>query len=253
MFKKMVLGIIILLVVVGLVRFVVGTVLSDPQKIYNKVMPGYKSLSGRQIKEIVYSKDREIRMLMSYANIIPLGQVKLSVREFSARELKLTAQASTPGWIDAFYDASAMASSLVDKVNFYPSQYFENISYGDKKETKEIVFDQKRHIASREGNKYKIPSMTFCPISALYYLQVQNLKPESIHQIRLITKEEIYLLEAKVIEINDDVVKLSGQVKREDLSSQHGAEFQLWISAELRIPLLFKVKTPFGQMIARTI
>jgi hypothetical protein len=253
MFKRIIIGILLVLVLACLVQFVKETVLSDPRRIYAKVMPKYKSLSGQEIKDIVFSPDRDVKMLMRYMNIVPLGKMQLKAEGVSGSRIKLSAEASPASWISVFYRASAKATSLIDNSRFYPEKYTEDLSYGDKRETKEIIYDQKKHLALRENNKYKIPPMTFCPLSAFYYLQLEDFEVQSIHQVKLITKEEVYLLEAKVLEIEDDIIRLEGQVKREDSSSTHGAEFELWISQELRVPLLFKVKTPAGLMIARTI
>ncbi|RLE47177.1 MAG: hypothetical protein DRJ31_09280, partial [Candidatus Methanomethylicota archaeon] len=122
-----------------------------------------------------------------------------------------------------------------------------------KEKKKEIVFHPEKNIAERDGKKYKIPPMTFCPLSAFYYLQLQDLALYRAHKIKLLSKEEIYILEARVTEEKGDVVLLEGEVRREDLSSNHGVAFEIYMSKEFRAPLLLKIKTAAGVIIARAI
>ncbi len=253
MFKRIISVIILGLISLGIGQFVKETALSDPQRIYNKVMPKLQYLSGQEAKDLVYSGQRKMQFLMNYANVFPVAQAQIHLEEVSLNQLKLCAKAQTIGLAKAVYKAFAESNSLIDRTDFFPLNYTEKISYGEKEESKEITYDQKEHIAIRESKRYKIPPLTFCPLSAFYYLQLQDLKPGSIHRIKLFSKEEIYILEAKVEEAEDDIVKLSGQVKRENLSSSHGVEFEFWMAQSLKTPLLFKVKTQAGLIIVRAI
>jgi len=234
-------------------QFIKESNLSRPEVIYKNIISKYKNLDDLELKSLVYSPQRKIELLVSYGNLIPLARVKIQSQKGSSGKIKLIGLAKTGKFPSVFCKAGAEITSIIDKTNFLPKKYIEDIYYAQKKEYKEITFDQRKNIATREDNKYKVPPMTFCPLSAFYYLQLQDLELGKLHQIKLISKEEVYVLEVKVAGEEGDIVMLDGQIRREDLSSRHGAAFECWMSKELRIPLFLKIKTPVGIVTARAI
>ena len=250
--KRIFVSILIILIFVCIAQYIKEVVFSDPERILENISPSLKYLAYLPVKERVYDPDRTITYSLSYMNIIPIGRADFSAQE-KGNYILLKAEAKVSDFINNLYEVDAKAFSLIDKNKFYPYKYIEKTTFDIKKKEKEIIFYPDKNIAERDGKKYKIPPMTFCPLSAFYYLQLQDLTLYRSYKIKLLSKEEIYVLEARVTEESDDIVLLEGEVRRQDLSSNHGASFEIYMSKKYRVPLLMKIKTAAGIIIARAI
>jgi len=250
MVKKVMLSVLAVVVLICLIQVVKETILNNPQKVYDSILPGYKYLVDLPIEEKVYNSQRDVVYDMTYMNLLPLGKVKMSAEEDGNRIL-LKAAVDIAGYVKRFYKVEIEIQSLIDKRKFYPLKYSEIINLPDRNKVKEMVYDQDEHIMVRKGKKYKIPPLTFCPISAFYHLQTQDFKLGEKHEINIISKEDVYLLKMEAVEKKGNIFKLKGSVRRRNLSSSHGTDFTLWISEDLRIPLLFKVSTEAGSLTGR--
>ena len=254
--KKLIKGImfwsLVVVLFICIAQYVKEIVFSDPQRISDNLSPRLEHLSYLSIEKRVYDADRPITYSLSYMNLIPLGRVNISAKEIE-NYILLRADVSVADFINNLYTIKAGVQSLIDKQKFYPYKYVESTKFDVKEKKKEIIFYPNKNMAQREGKKYKIPPMTFCPLSAFYYLQLQDLALYRVHKIKLLSKEEIYVLEARVTQEDGDIVVIEGQVRREDLSSSHGAKFEFYVSKKFRIPLLIKIKTNSGTIIARAI
>lgn len=252
MFKKIALYTFIGVAFIVTICVVKESVLNNPTRIYNKTKSKYEGLAGLSAKEIVYSPKRGTTYALRYMTIVPMGKAKMFAKE-EGRKVLLNAIAEPISFIKNIYPVQAKIESLIDKEEFYPLRYREITVTPEKERKKEMVFYQSKNIMERDGNKYQIPSMTFCPVSAFYFLQVQNLEVGRDYEIPLISKEDIYLLKMSVISKKDNIVKLKGSVRRRNLSSSHGADFTVWIAEDIRTPLLFKVWTQVGSLTGRLI
>ena len=252
MFKKVMLIVLVLVVLVCLVQFTKESILNNPRKIYENIFPNYKYLADLSAKDKVYVSQRNLTYALTYMNLLPLGKVRMSAEEDGGRIL-LKAVADVAGYVKKFYKVEVQAQSLIDKNTFYPLKYTEIINLPDRKKVKEMVYDQNRHIMERKGKRYKIPPLTLCPVSAFYYLQTQDFKLGKKYEMNIVSKEDIYLLKMEAVEKEGNIFKLKGSVRRRNLSSSHGTDFALWISEDLRIPLLFKVTTEAGSLTGRAL
>lgn len=252
MFKKVMLSVLAVIIFVCLIQFVKETILNNPQKIYNNIFPKYKYLVNLSARDKVYNSQRDVTYALTYMNLIPLGKVEMFVEEMDGRIL-LKAVTKVAGYVKKIHKVEVQAQSLIDKNTLCPLKYTEIIKLPDKKKVKEMVYDQNRHIMERKGKKYKIPPLTFCPVSAFYYLQIQDFKLGKKYEMNIVSKEDIYLLKMEVVEKEGNIFKLKGSVRRRNLTSSHGTDFTLWISEDLRVPLLFKVTTEAGSLTARAV
>lgn len=248
--KRILKSLLVLFMFIGIAQYVKESYFNDPKRIFENTRSKYQDLSYLSLKNKIYGPDISITYQLTYMNFIPLGQVHMSVED---REdlIMLKAIAFPAGYLKNMYGVEAEIYSTIDKDRFFPLKYVESVKILERKREKEIIFYPEKNLAEREGKKYKIPPMTFCPLSAFYYLRLQDLGLGKAYKIKLLSKEEIYVLNAKVVEDKDGVVKLVGQARRKDLSSQHGASFELFVSKESRIPLLMKVRTSTGIIAAR--
>lgn len=250
--KKVIMWIFILFILVCVAQYVKESFFSDPERILENISPRLKYLTYLPIEERVYDPDRTITYSLTYMNVIPMGKADFFVQK-KENYILLGAEARVSDFINNLYEIKAKVWSMINPEKFYPYKYIEFTKFDIKEKEKEIVFHPDKNIAEREGKKYKIPPMTFCPLSAFYYLQLQDLTLYRAHKIKLLSKEEIYVLEARVTEEKGDIVLIEGEVRREDLSSNHGAAFEIYMSKEYRIPLLMKIKTAAGIIFVRAI
>jgi len=250
MVKKVILSLLAVVVLVCLIQVIKETSLNNPQKIYDSILPGYKYLVDLSTEGKVYNSQRDAVYAMTYMNLLPLGKVKMSAEE-DGENILLKAAVDIAGYVKRFYKVEIEIQSLIDKSKLYPLKYSEIINLPNRNKVKEMVYDQKEHIMVRKGKKYKIPPLTFCPISAFFYLQTPDFKLGEKYEINIISKEDIYLLKMEAVEKEGNIFKLKGSVRRRNLSSSHGTDFTLWISEDLRIPLLFKVSTEAGSLTGR--
>ena len=252
MFKKVILVSFLVIVLICLVQFTKESILNNPQKIYDNIFPKYKYLTDLSSKDKVYASQRNLTYTLTYMNLIPLGKVGMFA-EKEGKRILLKAAVELIDVAKKLYKVEVRVQSLIDKNTFYPLKYTEIINLPEKKKMKEIVYNQSTHIMEREGKKYKIPPLTLCPISAFYYLQTQDFKLGQKYEMNIVSKEDVYLLKMEAIEKKGNIFKLKGSVRRRNLSSTHGTDFTLWISEDLRVPLLFKVTTEAGSLTARAV
>jgi len=252
MVKKVILSVLVVIILICLIQFVKEVTLNNPQKIYDNIFPEYKYLVDLPVKGKVYNSQRDVVFALTYMNLIPLGKVEMSAEEIDDHIL-LKAVVKVAGYVKKFYKVEVQVQSLIDKNTLYPLKYTEIINLPEKKRRKEIIYNQDTHIMERKGKKYKIPPLTLGPISAFYYLQTQDFELGRDHEMIIVSKEDVYLLKMEAVEKTGNIFKMKGQVRRRNLSSSHGTSFTLWISEDLRIPLLFKVTTEAGSLTARAI
>lgn len=252
MFKKVILVTLLVLVFVCAIQFTRQSILNNPQKIYDSILPEYKYLADLSPKDKVYAPQRNLTYALTYMNLVPLGKVGMSA-EKAGRRVSLKAAVETTEVVKKLYKVDLQVESLIDKDTFYPLKYTEIINLPDRKKIKEIVYDQDNNTMERKGKKYKIPPSTLCPISAFYYLQTEDFKLGRKHKLTIVSKEDVYFLKMETVEETGNILKLKGSVRRRNLSSTHGTDFTLWISEDLRIPLLFKVTTEAGSITARAL
>ena len=213
MFKKVMLVILMLIVVVCLIQFAKESILNNPQKIYDRIFPNYKYLVDLSSRDKVYTPRRNLTYALTYMNLVPLGKAEMSIEEADSYIL-LKAVAKLTDVVKTIYEVEAQVQSLIDKDTFYPLKYTEIINLPDKKKVKEMVYDQSGHIMEREGKKYKIPPSTLCPISAFYYLQTQDFELGRKHELNIVSKEDIYLMKMEAVEKKGNIFKLKGSLRR---------------------------------------
>ncbi len=70
-----------------------------------------------------------------------------------------------------------------------------------------------------------------------------------VFTVRLLSKETVYILKSKMIVDEKDFSQIEIDVRREDMTSNHGMSMTMWTTnGPMRLPLLFKSWTPVGYM-----
>ncbi|MDP2943867.1 MAG: DUF3108 domain-containing protein [Candidatus Omnitrophota bacterium] len=231
-------------------------ILSIKEKILDNPKNILKRLPSKEWS--VFTGSKELVFLVKYFGIIPIGKAKIRVdgsTRYEGRDVyKLVAEAETSNFASIFYQAKARIESYMDKNKFYSLRYKEELFLPDKEvETKEIIYDQENLIMTRGNFKRKILPNTQDPLSAIFYLRIQDFNICKSIVMNTITKKENYEFRASVIGKQDDIWLLKSKVQRQDRSSYyHGVEFYLFISDDSRrLPLLIKSFTKIGLVTAR--
>lgn len=249
---KRIFGFILLAcVILVVILSVKETVIDNPEGILEKLPKEEWS---------VFTEEKELIFLVKYMGIIPIGKAKIKVdssTSYNGRDVyKLLAEAETSGFAAIFYKAKARIESYMDKNKFYSLRYKEELILPDDKgpKIKEIIYDQENHIMTRANMKRKILPDTQDPLSAIFYLRIQDFNIEESIVMNTITKEENYEFKTDVTKKQDNLWMLKSKVQRQDRSSYHGVKFYLWLSSDLRrLPLLVKLWTQAGPITMRLI
>jgi len=249
MFKKVILALIAVFVVLCLVSFLLEANLNKPSKIL-------KSVSTKDSK--IFDVGTELVYSVKYMNIIPAGyaifKTKGVTRVDNNKVYILELKAETAGLVGVFYKAKAVIESLMDQDRLYTYKYAEDLYLPDEHKNKVIFYDQKRNIARRKEHKVKILPNTQDPLSCIFYLRTQEFEAGKKFNINILSKEENYLMRVNVLDKKDDISKLSIKVARQDGSSHHGGKFFVWISNDSsKAPLLIKASTKLGSVSLRLI
>ena len=233
LFKKILLSIVILSVVIAVVKDkffdTTGFALSRLAKAETARMPS----------ELVYR--------MYYWSVLPLGLLSFS-NDHSEDDIIYSVKADTRGGLlEKFIKTSASMESQVTKNNNLPYQYNEITVYREKTKQKKILFDQASLMVTRGERKIKLKQPTYDPVGAFAYLLTLTLKKGDVYKIPLLSEDDIYIMEAKGLEEKNGILKLSIDVKRENGTSSHGANFHVWVATDRHnSPILFKSWTPVG-------
>ncbi len=184
---------------------------------------------------------------INYLSLIPMGTLKLS-RAARENGPVFTLEASSEKSIaEPFVHADARIETTYDGRSNMPSRYSEITQVNGKLKTKDIEFDRENQIATYGDMKVKITEDTYDPVGAFLAASGQEYPDDKEHTIRLLSKKDLYLMKSRKIRQAVRLMQLSIDVKRENLTSSHGAAFTVWMmTGKSPIPLIFKSWTPGG-------
>lgn len=241
--KKIIIFGILLLIALGVLK---DQYFDTPTACLRRVQPFLEELSAERNEGGLLGSNKELFYNMNFWSLLPMGILKLSIVDGMDRYISMEAD-TNDSWIGNFFKASASFKSYFQENGYLPKLYQEQTRVKEKTRIKEIIFDQKELIAQRGDAKIKIPENTFDPLGAVLYAFTLPYERNPHQEVRFLSKEEIYLLKADLLENKDGFYKIKMEMRREDLSSNHGATITVWLTAdERRIPLLFKSWTPAG-------
>lgn len=184
-----------------------------------------------------------------FLSLLPMGMLEFSIK--SSSEGSVLSLEATPknGILQNSVKASARLESYLPKDSDLPYRYVEKTKYKEKTKDKIIDFDTKNLIAIRGERKIKTPPDTYDPVSAFYKILRQKIVKGERYSVRCISEDVIYLLAAEVQDNADGLFKIHMEIKREDGTPGHGAQFFVWVAPGpegVFLPVLFKSWTPVG-------
>ena len=253
MVKKIIYAILAIGVIFILTSFFLDVYFYSPTKVIKDVFKG-RDLS----QEELFKEGRLFRLKLTYMGFLPVGEAEIRVGALevlgNGQAYKLTAIARTSGLISRIYQATAKVTSYMDKTKLHSLKYLEEIETKDEIKTKEIIFDQVNHVATRKDRQYKILPDTQDGLSSFFSMLSRDFKVGGSFSSFLITKEANYEFQTKVLDKKDDVWKVAVSVGRQDKSSSHGGSFIFNVlDGKCKIPLSIKGWTQAGLVTARLI
>jgi hypothetical protein len=135
--------------------------------------------------------------------ILPVGDVvfnKAVPERLKGKEYYyLSAKAETMPWISVFFSGKAELESYIDKKSYNPLIYREKIVMrGKPEQEKEVVYDQKNHFMTLEGERREILPDTQDPLSLIYNLSKTDFEKKKDLEININTNQKNYLLKGAI-------------------------------------------------------
>lgn len=221
-------------------------ILDTPQRSKQKISSFLAKTGKNDIEANIFKTDKTYVYKIYYLALIPMGELKFISR---VDDLGNTFgfQASTEkSFVEKFITAKAGVKSYYSKNIRLPYKYTEITDVKGKVKTKEIIFDQANLITTRGDRKFKIPLNTYDPVSAFVHMLSLPLKAQNI---KFVSGEEVYCLKSSSLNEMAGIADVLVDMRREDLTSSHGATFHVWITNDnARVPLVFKCFSPVGYM-----
>ncbi len=200
----------------------------------------------RMIDDNRLAADKFLNYRINYGVLFPIGILRLEKKAFPDSNMYSIEANTRDSIIELFTSAKFRIESYFSKEGL-PYLYLESSDViGDKKD-KKIYFDQDNLLASRDDAKIKLDEPTYDPLGAFIYLISRRLETGTTRKVPCLSKQVLYIMKGDVIEVKNGVAKIAIDIRRQDRTSNHGASFYVWVTAdEKRIPLVFKSWTPIG-------
>jgi len=173
---------------------------------------------------------------------------------------RLEGVARATQFISRFYDAHVEIDSVIDKNKLHSLRFTQALVFPDKpKEEKVVFYDQENNIMELRGVKRSILPDTQDPLSAMYYIQRQELELGKEFDININTNNKNYRFYIKVIKKEEYVIGgkkagawiLQGEIRRRDKSPRHSSAITLWVlDGPYKLPFLVKIITSVGPITA---
>jgi hypothetical protein len=247
MLRNIKLGLLIGFVILVALAVIKDKIFDTPEKSKHQIEVFLGKSAKKDLVFNIFGSNKELVYKMYYWSLIPLGEFKF-VTKVDDLGNQFSLQATTDkSFAEKIIKANARVTSYFSKNIQLPYKYEERTEVKGKVKTKEIIFDQANLITTREDKKFKIPTDTYDPVSAFVQALIMPLTKGSEQKIKMVSGEELYILKATVIKEDSGIAEVILDIKRENLTSSHGANFHVWITQDsARIPLVFKSWTPAG-------
>lgn len=213
------------------------------------------------------AKSYNLAFMVDFQGLIPAGQARLENKgeEFyqDKKVYHLSARAYPLDFYTKFFNAQVQIDSYVDIDKLYTLKFKQSFILPNKtKQEKEVLYDQSKNFMELKGVKRQILPDTQDPLSAIFYIQHQNLELGKVLDLNINTNQKNYQLYAKVIGRQEYALEakkigvwvLSVIIRRRDNNPYHKTKMKLWLlDNPSKIPILIKTMSNIGWVSARLI
>jgi len=233
--------IVLVLVVLIVTSFALGTYKNNPKVIINKVFKG-GHVQGQIYKYRIYA-----------FGFLPVGEAVFNKVE--SKEIKgeclyhINAKAKSLDIVSLFFKAEAILDSYVDCATLNPVSFKQKLVISGKPDQeREATYDQKEGFMTLAGIKREILPNTQDPLSLVYNLKKMDFTKNKDIEMGINTNQKNYVLkgtiEQKQID-NADYKVYSGKadIRRRDKDNPyHRSQVTMWfVKDKENIPILIKV------------
>lgn len=269
MFRKIIVSISGLVIILFVILFIKESVASTPERILNNLIEKGNSKLQEKLEppDTTFREGEELIFATKYMWVIPTGNANIEVKgplTYQGRKIyHLFGKAETSPFFSRFFKASASIESYMDAEKLHSLRYKEETYIPEHEpEIKDITYDQKNLVMELDGVKRKILPNSQDPLSALFYIRAQEFEPGKTFIVNTIAKKKNYELKAEVL--RKEVVKtlagelevwvLDSTIRRSDRSSYvHRGSFTAWLAGETKLPILIKARTRVGPITFRLV
>ncbi|MDD4894123.1 MAG: DUF3108 domain-containing protein [Candidatus Omnitrophica bacterium] len=239
------------------------------------VLFSFKETSGNSPISIIRRNDLQNRLTakgdiftfrVALFGLVPVGEAKFEnegEEVYQNRKVyHLSAAANLLDFYTKFFKAGAQIDSYVDKDKLHTLKFKQTLIRPNKPvDEKEVLYDQDKNFMELRGVKRQILPDTQDPLSAIFYIQHQNLELGKVFDLNINTNQKNYQLYLKVADRKEYALEskkigvwvLTGVIKRRDKNNPyHKTTMKIWImDSPSKIPILVKTMTSGGQITAR--
>lgn len=196
---------------------------------------------------------------------IPIGYASLHVKEMAnlnGREAyHIVAETESNEFLSKFYRVKDVVHTYIDKEHLY-SLRFEKYQYeGGYKSEEVIEFDQQNHRATyksllnKSAKEFEISKNVQDAASCFYYFRLLDVGVGKSYFLDVNCDEKNWQLEVKVLEAKPVELRKIGVInafvvepypKFKGLFVKRGRVWAYFSADERRVPLLFKMQSPWG-------
>lgn len=239
--RKIKYGILIVFLILICAGIVKDKIFDTPEKDKQKIASFLEASAKKNLKTNIFETNKTFVYKMYFWSLIPMGELRFKTQVDDLGNIFSLEATSQGSCVDKFIRAKADINSYYSKNIHLPYKYTEITQVEGKTKTKTIILDQANLIMATRNLKFKIPLNTYDFISAFVSMLTKPLKKGSEGKIRFVTGKNIYILKSTVLDEANGMVEILVDIRRENLTSNHGARFRVWITQDnARVPLVFK-------------
>ena len=215
----------------------------------------------RYVENVAFGANEKFTFDINYgfinAGVATMEVVRLV--EYEQRPChQIVTRANSNKLFSTFYNVDDRVESIIDAVGLFSWRFEKNLREGGYRADRRYYFDQRNHLAFYSNDTLSVPPFVQDPLSVLYYVRTQELKPGQSLAVDNFTDGKHYPLEVKVLKretITVEAGTFDCVVVEPLLRSvgvfKHQGRLRVWLTDDrLKMPVLMKSKVLVGSITA---
>ncbi|MFH1373158.1 MAG: DUF3108 domain-containing protein [bacterium] len=215
----------------------------------------------RYVENVAFGANEKFTFDINYgfinAGVATMEVVRLV--EYEQRPChQIVSRANSNKFFSTFYNVDDRVESIIDAVGLFSWRFEKNLREGSYRADRRYCFDQRNHLAFYIDDTLSVPPFVQDPLSVLYYVRTQELKPGQALAVDNFTDGKHYPLEVKVLKRETvtveagtfDCVVVEPLLKSVGVF-KHQGRLRVWLTDDrLKMPVLMKSKVLVGSITA---
>ncbi len=215
----------------------------------------------RYVENVAFGANEKFTFDINYgfinAGVATMEVVRLV--EYEQRPChQIVTRANSNRFFSTFYNVDDRVESIIDAVGLFSWRFEKNLREGGYRADSRYYFDQRNHLVFYNDDTLTVPPFVQDPLSVLYYIRAQELKPGQSLAVDNFTDGKHYPLEVKVLKretITVEAGTFDCVVVEPLLRSvgvfKHQGRLRVWLTDDrLKMPVLMKSKVLVGSITA---